>query len=27
MMQQGKSIDEYSDMITQWLVEQEIQKL
>ena len=27
MMQQGKSLDEYSDLITQWLVEQEIQNL
>lgn len=27
MMQQGKALDDFSDMITQWLVEQEIQKL
>lgn len=27
MMQQGKCLDDFPDMITQWLVEQEIQKL
>jgi len=27
MMQQGKSLDDFPDMITQWLVEQEMQKL
>lgn len=27
MMQQGKHLDDFPDMITQWLVEQEIQKL
>ncbi len=27
MMQQGKYLDDFPDMITQWLVEQEIQKL